>query len=66
MNVDISPDGKTIVFDLLGDIYTLPDDGGRAIQLTRGLAYNRCPVWRLVGIFTVGLQSIFGVASMKV
>jgi Tol biopolymer transport system component len=45
MNVDISRDGKTIVFDLLGDIYTLPADGGRAVQLTRGLAYNRCPVW---------------------
>lgn len=45
MNVDISPDGKIIVFDLLGDIYIVPADGGRAIQLTRGLAYNRCPVW---------------------
>ena len=25
MNVDLSPDGKTLVFDLLGDIYTLAD-----------------------------------------
>ena len=24
MNVDISPDGETLVFDLLGDIYTMP------------------------------------------
>jgi len=24
MNLDVSPDGKTIAFDLLGDIYTLP------------------------------------------
>ena len=24
MNLDVSPDGKTIVFDLLGDIYTMP------------------------------------------
>ncbi|MCB0576347.1 MAG: hypothetical protein KDC61_17460, partial [Saprospiraceae bacterium] len=24
MSLDISPDGKTIVFDLLGDIYTMP------------------------------------------
>lgn len=45
MNVDISAEGKTIAFDLLGDIYTLPADGGKAVQLTRGLAYNRCPVW---------------------
>ena len=27
MNVDVSPDGQRIVFDLLGDIYTMPIDG---------------------------------------
>ena len=24
MSLDVSPDGNTIAFDLLGDIYTLP------------------------------------------
>ena len=24
MNLDVSPDGKDLVFDLLGDIYTMP------------------------------------------
>ncbi len=24
MNLDVSPDGKTIIFDMLGDIYSLP------------------------------------------
>lgn len=45
MSVDISPDGKTLVFDLLGDLYTLPATGGEATQITRGLAMNRCPIW---------------------
>jgi WD40 repeat protein len=45
MNIDISPDGKTLLFDLLGDLYTLPAAGGKATQLTRGLALNLRPVW---------------------
>jgi len=45
INIDISPDGKTIVFDLLGDIYTMPATGGKATQLTRGIALNLRPVW---------------------
>jgi Tol biopolymer transport system component len=45
MSVDVSPDGKTLVFDLLGDLYTLPASGGVATQLTHGLALNLRPVW---------------------
>ena len=36
MNLDVSPDGKTIVFDLLGDIYSMPVTGGRACRSTSG------------------------------
>ena len=43
ISLDVSPDGQTIVFDLLGDLYTLPIAGGTATQLTRGMAYDAQP-----------------------
>ncbi|TRX55931.1 amidohydrolase family protein [Thalassomonas sp. M1454] len=45
MNVDISPDGKTIVFDLLGDIYTMPVSGGEAKVLTSDIAWQMQPTF---------------------
>ena len=33
MNLDISPDGKTILFDLVGQIFTIPSKGGKACLL---------------------------------
>jgi len=43
MNVDLSPDGKTIVFDLLGDIYTMPASGGEATPLMTDIAWQMQP-----------------------
>jgi Tol biopolymer transport system component/imidazolonepropionase-like amidohydrolase len=43
MNLDVSPDGSEIVFDLLGDIYIMPVSGGQARLLTGGQAYNVQP-----------------------
>jgi Tol biopolymer transport system component len=45
MSLDVSPDGQTIVFDLLGDLYTLPILGGKATRLTSGLAHDMQPRW---------------------
>jgi len=43
MNLDVSPDGKDIVFDLLGDIYKMPISGGKASVLRTGLAWEVQP-----------------------
>ena len=43
MSVDVSPDGATLVFDLLGDLYTLPIEGGTATPLLTGTAFESQP-----------------------
>ncbi|MBU1378073.1 MAG: amidohydrolase family protein [Alphaproteobacteria bacterium] len=43
MNVDVSPDGKTIAFDLLGDIYLMPLAGGAPTRIAEGLAWEVQP-----------------------
>ncbi|HEX8525865.1 amidohydrolase family protein [Allosphingosinicella sp.] len=43
MNLDVSPDGRSIAFDLLGDIYTLPLSGGRATRIADGLPFESQP-----------------------
>ncbi|HEY0112500.1 MAG TPA: amidohydrolase family protein [Allosphingosinicella sp.] len=43
MDVDVSPDGRTIVFDLLGDIYTVPITGGAATRIAEGMAFEVQP-----------------------
>lgn len=43
MNLDVSPDGRDIVFDLLGDIYIMPIGGGEAKALRSGLPFEIQP-----------------------
>ncbi|MFN7928578.1 MAG: amidohydrolase family protein [Blastocatellia bacterium] len=43
MSLDLSPDGQTIVFDLVGDLYTLPITGGEAKCISTGLPFDSQP-----------------------
>src|SRR5690606_12298931 len=45
MNLDVSPDGRTVAIDLLGDIYTMPIEGGRATLVLGGHAFETMPRW---------------------
>ncbi len=45
LSLDLSPDGSTIVFDLLGDLYTLPAAGGTATRITSGSGFDGQPRW---------------------
>lgn len=42
-SVDISPDGKTIAFDMMGDIFTVPATGGTATIVSKGIAFESHP-----------------------
>ncbi len=43
ISLDVSPDGQHLVFDLLGDIYTMPVGGGKATAITHGMAFDAQP-----------------------
>ncbi|HEY9533043.1 MAG TPA: amidohydrolase, partial [Mucilaginibacter sp.] len=51
MNLDVSPDGKTVAFDLLGDIYNVPITGGKAVLLAGGKSYEIQPRYSPDGKF---------------
>lgn len=43
ISLDVSPDGKQIAFDMMGDIYMLPITGGKATPITTGMAFDTHP-----------------------
>lgn len=45
LSLSVSPDGKEIVFDLLGDLYVMPITGGEPKALTTGIAWDMQPTY---------------------
>ena len=43
LSLDVSPAGDTLVLEILGDLYLLPIERGKARAITRGLAYDTQP-----------------------
>ena len=72
MNVDVSPDGRRIVFDLLGDIYMMPIDGtgsGAATRITSGLVFDMQPRFSPDGkhiAFTSDRDGLWNIWTMDV
>lgn len=45
MSLAVSPDGKTILFDMLGELYAMPAKGGRAVPIAQGIAFEVQPTF---------------------
>ena len=43
ISLDVSPDGKNIAFDMLGDLYIMPISGGKAKRISSGMAFDSHP-----------------------
>lgn len=66
MSLDVSPDGSTILFELLGDLYTLPIEGGRATRILGGMSFESQPVWSPDGTEIAFLSDRSGVENLWV
>jgi Tol biopolymer transport system component len=56
----VSPDGTQIVFSYQGDLFIVPTEGGKPIQLTRHEAYDFNPVWSPDGKYIAFASDRFG------
>ena len=64
LSVDVAPDGRDLVFDMLGDLYRVGIGGGRAAAITRGMAFDSQPVWSPKGDWLAFLSDRSGAENL--
>ena len=63
-SVDVSPDGRTLLFDVLGDLYTLPIGGGEATRIVGGLSFESQPTFSPDGKMIAFLTDRTGIENL--
>lgn len=64
MSLDVSPDGQWIVFDLLGDLYTLPIAGGEAKRIIGDMSFESQPKFSPDGEWIVFISDRNGAENL--
>jgi Tol biopolymer transport system component/imidazolonepropionase-like amidohydrolase len=64
MSVDVSPDGRSIAFDLLGDVYVMPASGGEARRIVGGMSFESQPRFSPDGRHIAFLSDRTGVENL--
>ncbi len=64
MSLDVSPDGQSIAFDLLGDLYVMPAAGGEARRIVGGMAFESQPRFSPDGNHIAFLSDRSGVENL--
>lgn len=66
MSLDLSPNGRQIIFDLLGDLFDVDAAGGEARAITTGLAFDSQPVFSPDGSLIAFLSDRSGAENVWV